>query len=290
MGGTLFVGDLHCKQKMVLPLIDNVVKDNEVDTIVFLGDYVDDWYSTDSYVIDSLNEHIKWYKKACKKLNIVNLCGNHDWCYLFKSHNVSSGHHYNIEEQVRLLLKKLNITMSYSFTSRGKDYLVTHSGVTSSWLNEVKYDRMLSSEDICRFLNKCFHSKDEKLNYCGPTRKGTDEVSGPLWTDAREFEYNKNSVGIDFNQIVGHTPVQRITYEVCNNGNSVVTFCDTLSGSYTCKDKPTGKLLLMNSEGFFSNVLITEYYSYMLEEYYSYLQNMKIDEYLSSLHMYGGNV
>ena len=38
---TLLVGDLHLKSQLILPIVDNVIKDNNVKRVIFLGDYVD---------------------------------------------------------------------------------------------------------------------------------------------------------------------------------------------------------------------------------------------------------
>ena len=260
----LFVGDFHCKQEYVLPYVSKLVESQDVSKVVFLGDYVDDWNVPDKYVIKALDAQVEWYKKWSDKVDVVNLCGNHDWSYFHKGKYVASGHRYDIERSVKYRLNKLNLQMSCVVD----EYLVTHAGVTQEWLDYALPNVDVSdTQTLSDTLNLMYSNGNSLLNTCGSSRGGS-EVPGPLWCDA--YEDLNNMQGFGISQIVGHSPVSCVC---CNtNKDETVTYvCDTMSitrqgtpignGSMLMLDFKSGVVLLPSVDGW--DKVASSYHNYV---------------------------
>lgn len=271
----LFVGDLHCKQEYVLPYVSKLVESQNVNKVVFLGDYVDDWNVPDKYVIKALDAQVEWYKKWSDKVDVVNLCGNHDWSYLHKDKYVASGHRYDIERSVKYRLNKLNLQMSCVVDK----YLVTHAGVTKEWLDYALPDVNVSdTHTLSDTLNLMYSNGDSLLNDCGPSRGGKD-VAGPLWCDA--YEDLKNVQGFGTSQIVGHSPVSCVC---CNtNKDGTVTYvCDTMS--LTRQGTPIGNssMLLLDFESDAVLLPSIERWDKIATSYHSYVTSLLFNDVVST--------
>lgn len=270
MSRTLVVGDLHCKQRVVLPTVEEYLnKNTDVKTVVFLGDYVDDYNVTGEYMIDQLKYHVKWYNSVKDNVNVVHLCGNHDWSYVVKDSVVASGHIYDVEEDVQHLLNRLNMSMACVIGP----FLTTHAGLTQEWARSCEELKDTDAFKACDVLNNMFLEKDTRLNKCGKSRGGQG-YSGPLWADASEL-YDSS-----YNQIVGHTPVSTPTIVrglPHSPKNNAVLLCDTLSSSASGLPWGNGHLVLVNEDGTLNTVHIPDW-SQKVKEY----QNSVMDDVLST--------
>lgn len=246
----LFVGDVHCKQSYVLPFVDKVVKSYNVDKVVFLGDYVDDWYVPNEVLVRELNFQVEWYSKNRNNVQVVNLIGNHDWSYLCKSRTVASGHRYDIERSVKYRLNKLDLKVSDTVS----DFLVTHAGVTSQWMSCSGMSSLSSVDEVSRYLNELKYSDVDKINSCSSHRGGTDEFGSMLWADRDEIELDSS---LPFSQIVGHTPVSHVSSFVSDNGK-VVKFCDTFSSTSSGKAIGNAGVFLVDTDSDVSKQITPE--------------------------------
>ena len=271
----LFVGDLHCKQEYVLPYVSKLVESQDVNKVVFLGDYVDDWNVPDKYVIKALDAQVEWYKKWSDKVDVVNLCGNHDWSYLHKDKYVASGHRYDIERSVRYRLNKLNLQMSCAVDK----YLVTHAGVTREWLSYVGCkDENVNTQTLSNSINLLYEMTDTRLNSCGLSRGGSD-VAGPLWCDA--YEDLDNMEGFGVSQIVGHSPVSCVCCNT-NKDNTVTYVCDTMS--ITRQGTPVGNASLLMLDFKSGAVLLpsVDGWDKVASSYHSYVTYLLFDDVVST--------
>ena len=202
---TLVVGDTHLKQKQILPRVDAAIAAHDVRRVAFLGDYCDDWGASDSFALESLRTFASWVgERRNQGMTVDVVLGNHDMRYLMEEDG--PGTQWGIMEKVHAILDGLGIVMA----AETNGYLLTHAGVTSSWVND-NFDLgawdapHASAADAARLLNEMFSDRTRwrDLDSCGAARGGF-EVAGPLWADKREL-------AMDFlpgvNQIVGHTPV-----------------------------------------------------------------------------------
>ena len=218
---TLLVGDMHCKQEVILPLVDEAMAARGASRVVFLGDYVDEWDSTATDVVDALGLQASWAETACKNgVDVTFLIGNHDFEYLLGEG--CSGTHLEAMADIKEALGR--IEMSAATCVDG--YLVTHAGLTQEWADEYLIGSD-GAKDVAVKINEMFlggsYHDWRKLASCGSSRGGI-EIASPLWADKRDL---KADAAYGLNQIAGHTPVR--TCEKLRHGKDEVWLCDTFS-------------------------------------------------------------
>lgn len=78
---TLFVGDLHLQAKLILPLVEKAIEKHNVERVIFMGDYVDQWNQCDNsqLYINELTLLAEFRNKLIKegKVEPVFLIGNY---------------------------------------------------------------------------------------------------------------------------------------------------------------------------------------------------------------------
>ena len=263
---TIVVGDMHQKQHLVLPIVDNAIRFLGAKRVVLLGDYCDD-YSPDRDETDAekllrgLEYQVDWVDRTRNRgVQVDVLLGNHDMQYLVERQG--PGTNLNCIIPVRRLLAQMNVRMAAAVDGR----LATHAGLTSQFADIVlEIDTEAepfgkpshSAESLAARLNAAFdhaltemfdHGNDEELllfNLCGPGRGGIS-IPGPLWASTSELTV----LGMPhLDQIVGHTPV----YSVCEleeQGFSGERFmaCDTFSTDFDFRPLGDGSILLADDE------------------------------------------
>lgn len=245
MTKTLVVGDTHVKQKIVLPRVDVLAERHGVGRIVLLGDYCDEWRSTDDQLMDGLYCLADWADETrASGVQVDALLGNHDYQYLMGREG--PGTHMCMVREARELLCALNPVIAAVVDG----FLVTHAGVTDSWA-ERYLDEPACAKEACEQLNALFAGGDREdraaLFTCGAGRGGWD-VPGPLWADLSELS-DDPCAGID--QIVGHTPVSTCglvpTPPADEAGEGCkLAACDTFSLSSSLLPIGDGSMLLVN--------------------------------------------
>ena len=184
----LSLGDTHGSE-MTLK-IANKYK-NEVDHIVFHGDYCDSFNSKWPEQKEVLSNIIS-FKKDYKNVSI--LLGNHDMQYLGSSK--CSGHQINFAKDIN---KFWNANFEhFNIVEYFDNYLFSHAGVSKEWVGQKGFN---SVDDI----NEAFYNKKfELFNYVGPDRFGDNYNEGILWIRPKSLLLNMVE---GYNQIVGHTEV-----------------------------------------------------------------------------------
>lgn len=234
------------KHKIVLPRVDALGEWYEVDRMVFLGDYCDEWHSSDDELMDALHCFADWLDDTrASGLRVDVLLGNHDYQYLQGVEG--PGTHACMMREVRSLLLDLNPAVA----TETDGFLLTHAGVTESW--EGRYlDEPTDAVQACDQLNALFASglqqDREALFTCGAGRGGW-EAPGPLWADLGELS-DDPWMGAD--QIVGHTPVSTcglvptLVAEGRGEGCRLVA-CDTFSLTSSLLPIGDGSMLLVHN-------------------------------------------
>lgn len=263
---TIVVGDMHQKQHLVLPIVDNAIRFLGAKRVVLLGDYCDD-YSPDRDETDAekllrgLEYQVDWVDRTRNRgVQVDVLLGNHDMQYLVERQG--PGTNLNCIIPVRRLLAQMNVRMAAAVDGR----LATHAGLTSQFADIVlEIDTEAepfgkpshSAESLAARLNAAFdhaltemfdHGNDEELllfNLCGPGRGGIS-IPGPLRASTSELTV----LGMPhLDQIVGHTPV----YSVCEleeqgfRGERFMA-CDTFSTDFDFRPLGDGSILLADDE------------------------------------------
>ena len=263
---TIVVGDMHQKQRSILPIVDNAIRFLGARRIVLLGDYCDDYSpnrdTTDAKkLLEGLEFQADWIDRTRGRGIQVNvLLGNHDMQYLIERQG--PGTNLNCIIPVQRLLAQMNVRMAAAVDG----WLATHAGLTSQFAdvvleidtNAARSDQpSYSAESLSEQLNATFdhalsemfeHANDEELlllNLCGPGRGGAC-IPGPLWASISELTV----LGMPhLNQIIGHTPV----YSVCELeeqgfcGERYMA-CDTFSTDFDFRPLGDGSILRADDE------------------------------------------
>lgn len=198
---TLFVGDLHLQAKLILPLVEKAIEKHNVERVIFMGDYVDQWNQNDNdqLYIDELTLLNKFRKKLIKegKVEPVFLIGNHDMPYLIGIPEYYSVYNRQVFDKVHDLLLRLQPQIAYDVDD---DFVASHAGYvqTSAW--EIP---------LWHFKPWLYSYIDEsiKLQKQVGRRGGFDTYGSMLWEDFGERLWR---AGMKY-QIVGHTPQKTIT-------------------------------------------------------------------------------
>lgn len=218
----LAIGDLHGKN-LWYDIIDEFCKYNELDKIVFIGDYLDSHYINDNVQFTNLYNIIEFKKD--NKDTVELLLGNHDVHYL-----------YEPDESVKHKASGFNEQMYFSYHTILNDHkdlfsiayqydnhLFTHAGLSRGWFNH-SYKQSGTYKNIAGSLNSEFLLGNQNINDCSVIRGGKQKTGGPLWADKIET-YKKPLEGI--HQIMGHSSCKEIkTY--LKSPDTSITYIDTL--------------------------------------------------------------
>ena len=243
---TVVVGDLHCKEELVLPRVDAAVTELGAGRVVFCGDYVDEWLSNALTVRDSLDRLGRWVReRRARGLGVDLVLGNHDVQYLLRESG--PGTHAALYDEVAEALLGLGVRAAVTVGP----WLVTHAGVTRAWANDcLDLPEGANAGEVAGQLNALLdHGVKISLRMlatAGPGRCGY-ELPGPLWADQSELVCDALP-GLD--QIVGHTPVRSIDLRklpVEDDAGAAcrLAFCDTMSLRRDLTPVGDGSMLLV---------------------------------------------
>lgn len=200
------VGDVHGRADWKL------IKIEDYDLIVFVGDYVDSFICTDEQILNNLMDIIQLKKDYPDK--VVLLLGNHDIQYRFLNEYGCSGFRPSMASSLEHLFKDFKDL--FKAAHQVENTIWTHAGMSKGWFDLNK--------DTIEEVQKKFETKNlaETLNYMlmmnrnyngvlhqvGRKRGGRYNFGGITWADRVE---TKNDYLEGYHQIVGHTPIERIT-------------------------------------------------------------------------------
>lgn len=237
---TLFIGDLHLKAELILPMLEPIIESEKIDQIIFLGDYVDDWkcqLRPDLYVKD-LNFLHDWVEKYQEKIQFRFIIGNHDAAYL-----INKSSHYTVPPQhmseIKQLLLKFPLQLAYQLDA---DYLVSHAGFAydlSSYPTEIYFQTFQENpKEYTDLLKKLYRQ-------VGQYRGGTSKTPSCLWLDEDElYKYTKNAIDKP-KQIIGHTPTASGSINAMLTNASHINM-DTFSLTNMLNLFGSGELLIYN--------------------------------------------
>ena len=170
---TILVGDLHLKAQIILPMVEQKVKELGIKRVILLGDYTDAYEQERNFdlYMNELDYLFIWKSKMkVFGVEVINLLGNHDVSYL-----TVTPRRYSLQDADGFLsvgrkLLKLNLQIAFLLD----DYLVSHAGYTQDF-------------DLGEYF-----------------------LGSPLWAD---FDHELSCLpNLKYQkQIVGHTPQTKIT-------------------------------------------------------------------------------
>lgn len=199
MSKILIVPDVHGRAfwHRAMELVD------QVDQIVFLGDYLDP-YSHEGISFDLALEEfnkILEFKKEYPDL-ITLLVGNHDMHYIIEDFMDCSRRNTDMLDQLHKLYNS-NLDL-FNLIHIEDDWLFSHAGVYKGWMD--KYEFTLEDLNLKTFLGSHWPALEDLSFYRG----GYNSVGSCVWADIRESV--KNELFPEYKQIVGHTQLNDKPY------------------------------------------------------------------------------
>lgn len=221
MSNILVIPDVHLKFNILYPIIKNIMSQNKVDQLVFLGDYFDDW---------SQQTNNKLYQETCDYLtklnteyNCVFLLGNHDVPYLTGHLQYYSNHDPNIISLCRDILLSLSPRIAY----KEDDIIYSHAGFM---LEPDKFDfQIYDGTDERHHIRLMLYDN------------GSTQHLSPLWIRPDVWQYELRELLPP--QVVGHSPVPDITTFEAERFGSKLVVCDTYS--HTSRNQKIGNYALV---------------------------------------------
>lgn len=199
MSKILIVPDVHGRAfwHRAMELVD------QVDQIVFLGDYLDP-YSHEGISFDLALEEfnkILEFKKEYPDL-ITLLIGNHDMHYIIEDFMDCSRRNTEMLDQLHELYNS-NLDL-FNLIHIEDDWLFSHAGVYKGWMD--KYEFTLEDLNLKTFLGSHWPALEDLSFYRG----GYNSVGSCVWADIRESV--KNELFSEYKQVVGHTQLNDKPY------------------------------------------------------------------------------
>lgn len=199
MSKILIVPDVHGRAfwHRAMELVD------QVDQIVFLGDYLDP-YSHEGISFDLALEEfnkILEFKKEYPDL-ITLLVGNHDMHYIIEDFMDCSRRNTAMLDQLHKLYNS-NLDL-FNLIHIEDDWLFSHAGVYKGWMD--KYEFTLDDLNLKTFLGSHWPALEDLSMYRG----GYNFVGSCVWADIRESV--KNELFPGYKQVVGHTQLNDKPY------------------------------------------------------------------------------
>lgn len=222
---TVVIGDIHG-----LGVWEFIVKEEQPDKVIFLGDYFDSYDINFNQQVNNYNKIINL--KDSSDIEVILLLGNHDYHYL-PSVDIEgiSGYQHDYEDILKQLLSATMDRLQLCHTQG--DYLFTHSGVSEVFLEKVgvKYNKHTIEDDINRLILKdpyCFDFDEDSID-----ASGDDPHQSCIWIRPRSLMRNSYEIKKDYIQVVGHTVQKRVDRLGKSTGGRYY-FIDTLatSGEY----------------------------------------------------------
>lgn len=225
---TIALGDTHGRG-----IWQYIVQKENPDKLIFIGDY---WDSFDIPYLDQMYnfKQIVNYARTSGK-EVILLTGNHDVHY--QRWALQSGEVYSGFQSLRAyeICQEFELNQDlFQMAYKMDNLLFSHAGISQTWLElmKIKNDENMVDiiNDYAKFKPNVFaFGALRTRSYCDPY--GDDIFQGPTWIRPRSLM--KNSKGLGYTQIVGHTTQKQIDIEGKSTGGKYY-FIDTLgtSGEY----------------------------------------------------------
>lgn len=201
---TLIIPDIHQRYSLARSIFEKYV--NEVDCVIFLGDFFDNFKET----IYDVCMTAEFVKEVLQHPKVVCLYGNHDIAYRYNNETSHcSGYTKEKTYAINDILKSSDWDkFKYHHVEDGVVY--SHAGFTGKLIvqHEIMHNNR-SLDDIAEKTDECYRRNSEFNSHFTPIYTSIDskrgcwggDFGGILWCD---WEYL--SLVENLNQVVGHTP------------------------------------------------------------------------------------
>jgi hypothetical protein len=204
----IVIGDIHNHWAEAEAIAS---KYDDTHTVVFVGDYFDDFGDTAQDAIQTA----QWLKESLGKPNRIHLMGNHDINYSYLNYRTDvNGHPQNIYNCSGYDMKKddaINRIMTEADWDKIKFYhiqygfIFTHAGIHPHWFEhpikgmDIEYVKEKLDKTAIDYHNRAWN---DIIGAAGRCRGGIHKAGGILWCDY--FREARLMSGIK--QVFGHTP------------------------------------------------------------------------------------
>ena len=225
------IGDIHGTTKFLDCYIKIQENDPDVDKIIVLGDWFDPYIDVD---FDIMIERYNEFVDICKSDDrIISILGNHDIAgYIVYNDCTNRTVRFGKMKQRITDVIEPNLSESY-LTYKIGDYMFSHAGVSQDWLNDIgQYDSCNYVDDIMNC--KKGWTEDELTDICtfyynDWSGCGDNEHQSCVWIRPNSL----NISAIDgYNQVVGHTRLEKITKFSLKNGKDLWIVDDDQKPNY----------------------------------------------------------
>lgn len=230
---TLVLGDIHGRS--VWKLIYEIEKP---DRVIFIGDYFDSFDIKGADQLNNLQDIIKF--KESEVSEVILLIGNHDHHYFPEVGDTgTSGYQHLLAPSISYIVgeNRKHLQMAYQMD----EYLFTHAGVSSVFMDSVYGKDGWKVENIATDLNELFKYKPKTFQFGNMLSYNTyqdpygdNEGQSPIWIRPKSLmRANKDTLRKKVIQVAGHTQQQQIDKKGGATGGRYY-FIDTLgtSGEY----------------------------------------------------------
>lgn len=202
----LIISDLHQRAIMAHNIV--ITDGDNVDKVIFLGDYFDNWVETDTDV----KNMAEWVAANVMDKKNIFLLGNHDLSYAFPQNKATICPGYT-SEKLKIIREILNEShferMRFSYAIDG--LLFSHAGVTDSLIplgvNPFEWLKV-NAEDALRKLRMSL-GDDNPLLAAGWSRGGRKPYGGIFWED-----HSAHLPIRGLKQIYGHSILKQPQYRL----------------------------------------------------------------------------
>lgn len=216
----LVIPDIHTHYAKAQRIIN---KYKDTHKFIFMGDYFDQFGDTPE--INNSTAH--WLKTTMNE--------HPDWVYLYGNHCVPYHPQFSVMCSGFSTAKKTAINEVLTIEDWNKlkyfhyenGHYFSHAGITKHWFQHPMKEG-INVDNIQRIIDesveklKIHAPADNAIWAASERRGGASQVGSILWEDWKDLSLLKG-----IRQVVGHTPVPRITTILDNNTKSSMTNVDT---------------------------------------------------------------
>jgi predicted phosphodiesterase len=230
---TVIIGDIHGRDawKQIIN------QEQDADRFIFVGDYFDSFDIPGLTQCQNFQDIIEF--KTTTDKEVILLIGNHDYHYFPEiGENGCSGYQVRMAPTIQHIIdtNRDHLQLAYQFD----DFLVTHAGVSSEWLNDSIV--MWDVPNLAMYLNDLFKYQPLKIGYrsykqigdqvYGTGGYGDETFQGPIWIRPKSLmKANYDTLRTKIRQVVGHTGQRQIDIEGKSTGGRYY-FIDTIPRQY----------------------------------------------------------
>jgi len=204
----VIIGDTHGEDNWKKILRD----EDRADHIVFIGDYFDSFYHSGEEQILNFQSIVSHKLHSPERYTL--LIGNHDFHYICPGERYSGYNDrmaFDFRDAVDGAIKDGALQMAKHIPGEtGDGYLLTHAGVTRTWLKNNGISELATPSMLAQLLHNKFLV--EPLAFAFDRRDlsgcGEDKRQSPIWVRPEALLKDMYDSCV---QIVGHTPQNKLT-------------------------------------------------------------------------------